>query len=82
MLFIYGSGQQQINGNKKCRQINGNFDCHGDGSASNLFLLPLNRSPVVGNDSQNGIHCCWRASIIYELTKDIVTNDIVAQLYF
>jgi hypothetical protein len=32
MLFIYGSGQQQINGNKKCRQINGNFDCHGDGS--------------------------------------------------
>jgi hypothetical protein len=26
-----------------------------------------NRSPAVGNDSQNGINCCWRAAIIYEL---------------
>jgi len=23
-----------------------------------------NRSPTIGNDSQNGIHCCWRATII------------------
>jgi hypothetical protein len=23
--------------------------------------------PAVGNDSQNGIHCCRRAAIIYEL---------------
>jgi hypothetical protein len=38
--------------------------------------------PTVCNDSQNSIHCRWRASIIYELTKDIVTNNIVAQLYF
>jgi len=30
MLFSYGSGQQQINGNKKCGQTAGNFDCHGD----------------------------------------------------
>ena len=35
----------------------------------NLFLLPLcqyynNRSPVVGNDSQNGIHFCRRVAII------------------
>jgi hypothetical protein len=41
-----------------------------------------NRLPAVGNDSQNNIHCRWRATIIYELTKDIVTNNIVAQLYF
>ena len=30
MLYSYGSGQQQIDNNKKCRQIAGNFDCHGD----------------------------------------------------
>jgi hypothetical protein len=42
----------------------------------------INRSPVIGNDSQNGIHCQRRATIIYELTKDIVANNIVAQLYF
>ncbi len=37
-----------------------------------------NRSPAVGNDSQNGIHCSWWATITYELTKDIVTDKIVA----
>jgi len=30
MLFSYGSGQQRINDNKKCRQIAGEFDCHAD----------------------------------------------------
>jgi hypothetical protein len=24
-----------------------------------------NRSPAVGNDSQNGINCHWRATILY-----------------
>ena len=28
MLFSYVSGHQQIDDNKKCRQIAGNFDCH------------------------------------------------------
>jgi hypothetical protein len=32
MLFSYGSGQQQIDGNKKSRLLAGNFDCHGDAS--------------------------------------------------
>jgi hypothetical protein len=42
-----------------------------------------NRSPAVGNDNQNGINCHRRATILYELTnKDIVTNNIAAQLYF
>jgi len=27
-----------------------------------------NRSPAVGNDGQNSIHCCRRVAIIYELT--------------
>ena len=26
----YGSGRQQIDGNKKCRRITGDFDCHSD----------------------------------------------------
>jgi hypothetical protein len=30
MLFSYGSGRQRIDSNKKCRRIDGNFDCHGD----------------------------------------------------
>ena len=41
-----------------------------------------NRSPVLSNYSQIGIHCHGQATIIYELTKDIVLNNIVAQLYF
>ncbi len=27
-----------------------------------------NRLPADSNDSQNGIHCCQQAAIIYELT--------------
>ena len=30
MLFSYGSGQQRIDSNKKCRWIPGDFDGHGD----------------------------------------------------
>ncbi len=30
MLFSYGSGRKRIDGNKKCRQIDGDFDCHDD----------------------------------------------------
>ncbi len=30
MLFSYGSGRQQIDSIKKCRWIDGIFDCHGD----------------------------------------------------
>ena len=30
MLFSYGSGQQRIDNNEKCRQIAGNFDCYAD----------------------------------------------------
>jgi hypothetical protein len=41
-----------------------------------------NRSPAVGNDGQNGTNCRQRATVKYELTKDIVANNIVAHLYF
>ena len=30
MSFSHGSGQQRIDDNKKCRQIAGDFDGHGD----------------------------------------------------
>jgi hypothetical protein len=30
MLFSYVSGKQRIDDNKKCRQIAGDFDCHGN----------------------------------------------------
>ena len=39
-----------------------------------LSLNYNNRLPTVGNDS-HGIHCCWLAARIYELTKYIVKNN-------
>ncbi len=30
MLFSYGSGQQWIGNNEKCRWIAGDFNCHAD----------------------------------------------------
>ncbi len=36
-----------------------------------FYSLSVNynyRSPTVGNDSQSGIHCCRRITIIYEQT--------------
>jgi hypothetical protein len=41
-----------------------------------------NRSPAIGNDSQNGMYCRQQATIIYKLTKYIVMNNNVARLYF
>jgi hypothetical protein len=41
MLFSYGSGQQQIDGNKKCRQIDGNFDCHGNAAVRRGAHRPM-----------------------------------------
>jgi hypothetical protein len=51
----------------------------------NLLLLPCvnynNRLPAIGNDSQNSIHCRRRATIKYNLTKDIVTNNSCSALF-
>ena len=41
MLFSYGSGWQEIDGNKKCRQISGNFDCHGDAAVQHGVHRPI-----------------------------------------
>ena len=41
MLFSYGSGRQQIDGNKKCRRIDGNFDCHGDAAVRRGAHRPM-----------------------------------------
>ncbi len=41
MLFSYGGGQQQIDNNKKCRQIAGNFDCHADAAVHGRAHCPL-----------------------------------------
>ncbi len=43
MLFSYGSGQQQINNNKKCRQLTGNFDCHADAVVRHGAHCPMQR---------------------------------------
>ena len=47
-----------------------------------LYVNYNNCSPPFGNDSLNGIHFCRRAAIIYELTNDILKNNIIARLKF
>jgi hypothetical protein len=41
MLFSYGSGRKRIDGNKKCRQIDGNFDCRDDASVRRGAHRPI-----------------------------------------
>ena len=41
MLFIHGSGQQRIDDNKKCRQIAGDFDGHGDAAVQSEAHRPM-----------------------------------------
>jgi hypothetical protein len=41
MLFSYGSGQQQIGVNEKCRQIAGDFDCRVDAAVQRRAHLPM-----------------------------------------
>jgi hypothetical protein len=41
MLFSHGSGQQRIDNNKKCRQIAGNFDGHGDAAVQREAHRPM-----------------------------------------
>ena len=40
MLFSYGSGQQQIDNNKKCRWIAGNFG-HADAAVQHWVHRPI-----------------------------------------
>jgi hypothetical protein len=41
MLFSYGSGQQRINDNKKCRQIARDFYCHADAAVRRMAHRPM-----------------------------------------
>ncbi len=41
MLFSYGSGRKRIDGNKKCRQTDGNFYCHGDAAVRGRAHRPI-----------------------------------------
>jgi hypothetical protein len=41
MFFSYGSGQQHINDNEKCRQIARDFDCHADAAVRGGSYCPM-----------------------------------------
>ena len=41
MSFSYGSGRQQMDGNKKRRRIAGNSDCHGDAAVRRGVHRPM-----------------------------------------
>jgi len=45
MLFSYVGGQQQIGDNKKCRRINGDFDCHEDTAVRCGAHCPMEHIP-------------------------------------
>jgi hypothetical protein len=40
-VISYGSGRQRIDGNKNCRRITGNFDCHGDAAVRRGAHRPM-----------------------------------------
>ncbi len=44
VLFIYGSGQQRNQRNKKCRQIDDDFDNHADAAARCGAHRPMNHN--------------------------------------
>jgi hypothetical protein len=52
MLFSYGYGQQRIGDNKKCRQIAGNFDCHGNAAVQCGAHRPIEHA-----QGFTGSHC-------------------------
>ena len=54
LLCSYGSGQQRIDDNKKCRQIAGNFDCHANVAVQRGVHRPIQVS---------GLHWRYGASL-------------------
>jgi hypothetical protein len=57
LLFSYGSGQQRIDDNKKCRQIAGNFDCHANVAVQRGVHRPMEHIQV------SGLHWRYGASL-------------------
>ena len=41
MLFSYGSGRQRMEGNNKCRQIDGYFVCNGNAAVGRGAHRPM-----------------------------------------
>jgi hypothetical protein len=62
MLFSYGSGQQQMDNNEKCRRIANDFDCHADGSRRDDTAEALNRwqHPVALSEALDVLHQVMR----------------------
>ncbi len=46
MLLSYGSGRKRIDGNKKCRRIDGDFYCHGDAAIRRGAHRPIEHVQV------------------------------------
>ena len=46
-----------------------------------LYVDENNCLPALNNGSQNGIHYRWRATIIDELTKNIIMKNSVARCW-
>jgi len=64
-----------VGGRRHGRKI---FTQYSGISSCSLGSTDNNRSPAVDNGSQNGINCRRRATIIYELTNNIIMNNSVA----
>jgi hypothetical protein len=85
MLFSYGSGQQRIDSNKKSRQINGNFDCHGDAAVRRGVHLLIEHFQAFTQShwmpsSVECLHCIAPAAAMVNKFVETTQNTNKAQL--
>ena len=76
MLFSYDSGQQQIDGNKKCRRIIGNFDCHGNAAVRRGAHRPMGHIWVFtwSHWMPPSVVCLRRISPVAVMVKEFESN--------
>ena len=74
MIFSYGSGQQQINSNKKCRGIDGDFDCHGNAAVRRRAYRPMEhiRDFTRSHKMPSSIECLRRITPAAAMVNEFV----------
>jgi len=76
MLFSYGSGQQRIDDNKKCRRIDGNFDCHCNAAVRRGAFLPMEhiRGFTRSHWMPPSVKCLHRITPVAAMVKEFESN--------
>jgi hypothetical protein len=76
MLFSYGTGRQRIDGNKKCRRVDGNFDCHGNAAVRCRAYHPMEhiRGFTRSHWMPPSVECLRRITLSAAMVKEFETN--------